>query len=142
MDGEWPEWNPVGNDPNAGGGFDLGGGLSTDEWGNITGGVFEGGPGTPGSGDFGGSQIPDWLKGVLGIGRSVTSADVGRLGGAGLGSLGGQEQRRMFQNLADRYWGMGAPYRQLLQNTYTDPGAWLRSAEVREIGRASCSERA
>lgn len=76
------------------------------------------------------SGLPDWLKGVLGIGRSPTSADIGRLGGAGLGYLGAQEQQRMFQHLADRYWGMGAPYRQRLENTYADPMAWLRSPEV------------
>jgi len=42
--------------------FDLGGGLSVDPYGNVAGGVFQGGPGTVGSGDF---FNPDFASGGI-----------------------------------------------------------------------------
>lgn len=126
------EWDPTAGDPNAG--VDPNAGNNTgafDQYGSMSGPgsnstIFGGTANDP----FGAAGLPEWLKGVLGIGRGATSRDIGNLGGAGLGYLGSEEQQRMFQHLADRYWGMGAPYRQRLENTYTDPVAWLRSPEV------------
>jgi hypothetical protein len=55
---------------------------------------------------------------------------IGNLGGAFLGYLGSQQQRQMFQQLADRYWGAGADYRNRLSQSYADPNAFLHSPEI------------
>lgn len=95
----------------AGGGMDLGGGLSVDEFGNVTGGMFQGGPGTAGAGDFfsGGASGADFggaggaggmmnmnnagviasLARALGIGGGAGAAAGGAGAGAGAGQGGG-----------------------------------------------------
>jgi len=57
-----------------------------------------------------------------------------KLGGQVLPSLisayGSQKQANAQGDLADRYFGMGAPYRGRLEALYADPGAFLSSPEV------------
>lgn len=117
-----------GTDALSGGGdaFDLGGGLTVDEFGNTTGGLFEGGPGTPGAGDFGGGSmtwddlvnyakkaggyIPGgFIKGLI---RGVPGA---------IGAVGANQQSNAYADLANKYLDIGAPSRARYEGSYA-PG--------------------
>ncbi len=96
---------PASSSASSGGGFDLGGGLSVDQFGNVQGGLFEGGPGTVGAGDFFnpgasdptfmsliqkyGTQIGKMIYSALGGGSGGASSTGGLVGGNGasLGSI-------------------------------------------------------
>lgn len=146
--GEW-DINPTTGIGGGGGGRmpGVGDAGAFDQWGSLDtpGGdstIFGGTAGNP----FGDPGLLDYIRKIPGINRllsarggsgpngQVTDQDLmrllGSLGGAGLGYLGSSEQRRMFQGLADRYWGAGEPYRQRLEQTYKDPTGWMQSPEV------------
>jgi len=90
----------AGSDTLAGsGGTDLGGGLSVDEFGNVTGGSFQGGSGTAGAGDFfnpsSGGSIFDMFKnpdGSIDWGKIASTAYSNKgLIGSALGALIGSK---------------------------------------------------
>lgn len=75
--------------------MDLGGGLGLDEFGNVTGGLFQGGPGTAGAGDFFGSGGGNWYDSLVSGGQNTLSGlnayrgILGPLAGAAIGGLAG-----------------------------------------------------
>lgn len=85
--------------------FDLGGGLSVDQFGNVGGGVFEGGPGTAGSFDFATpgtwtddvSSYWDKLKGLpwKGVGQGIN------LAGGVYGLYNANQMRNLAKNAQD-----------------------------------------
>jgi hypothetical protein len=81
--------------------FDLGGGLGVDASGNVSGGLFEGGPGTPGGGDFASrTGLSDYwrrFKGLpwKGIGTGLN------IGGGLFGIYNAAQVRRMAQQAQD-----------------------------------------
>lgn len=68
------------------------------------------------------------------LGTNFTGTDVmrtlGNLGAAGLGAYASNEQTGALEDMAARYEGYGAPYRQKLSDLYADPTSFLSSKEV------------
>jgi hypothetical protein len=115
-------------------------------------GVIEGGPVSTVDGmatSFGGS-VPSWLQNLMPSGSSLTSL-LGKVAPSVLGYLGADKQADSYKDMMNQYYGMGAPYRNLLQQSYqpgfdlnNEPGfknamdtglnTWLRAASA---GRAS-----
>lgn len=79
-----------------------------------------GGASSPGVGNIfsGKGTLPDYLKVAGQVLPSLISA------------YGSQRQADAQSDLADRYFGMGAPYRSRLASLYDDPSAFLSSPEV------------
>ena len=97
-----------GYDPGMGGGYyDSGGGIAVDEFGNTTGGMFAGGPGTAGAGDFAGTGGGLDLAAIAkqfgpAVARALPSI---------LGAYGANKQTGALQTLAGQYQNFGAPSR-------------------------------
>lgn len=68
----------------------------------------------------GSEQPADWAK------------LLGSLGAAGLGAYASNKQSSAMDNLAQRYEGYGAPYRQKLSDLYKNPSSFLNSDEVQK----------
>ena len=87
--------------------MDLGGGLTLDEFGNTTGGLFEGGPGTVGASDFAGAGAgTDWAGLAKQYGPALARALPGLFG-----AYGSNKQVGALQSLAGQYQNYGAPSR-------------------------------
>ena len=91
--------------------------------------------GTPTGGGSGSSA--DGLGGILGgagagAGGFNLAQLLASLGVAGLGVAGSLSQADAYKDVAERYMNMGQPYRDKLQQLYTDQGVndWLNSAAV------------
>jgi hypothetical protein len=133
------------------GSFPFSGGI--DDFGMDTlPGLIEGGPVSTVDGmatGFGGS-VPSWLQNLMPSGSSLTSL-LGKVAPSVLGYLGADKQADSYKDMMNQYFGMGAPYRNLLQQSYqpgfdlnNEPGfknamdtglnTWLRAASA---GRAS-----
>jgi hypothetical protein len=67
-----------------------------------------------------GSSSPDWLR------------TLGSLASAGLGAYASSQQTDALDEMARRYEGYGAPYRQKLSDLYANPDSFLNSNEVRK----------
>lgn len=85
----------------------------------------------------GATKLSDILSGKKGIGDLTSEATVGdlsRLLGAalpaGLGYLGASKQTDAYNDLANKYMGLGAPYRDLLSQYTTDPNKFINSPGV------------
>jgi hypothetical protein len=77
------------------GAFDLGGGLGVDEFGNVTGGLFQGGPGTPGAEEFfnpGGFDVSSLLSKIPGLSNIANLLRRGG-GAGGIPGLGGDSNK-------------------------------------------------
>lgn len=119
----------TGTDAMVGGGnsMDIGGGLTLDEFGNTTGGLFEGGPGTADAG-FGGygssgyslSDIQGMAK-ELGITPSSVLKMLGRAAPGLLGAYASNKQTVALEDMAKRYEAYGSPSRDRYEASMT-PG--------------------
>lgn len=68
----------------------------------------------------GSSDSADWMK------------MLGSLGAAGLGAYASNQQTSALEDMAKRYEGYGAPYRQKLSDLYANPDSFLQSNEVQK----------
>lgn len=73
----------------------------------------------------GGFKLEDFIPGGKYAGLTGTALSTA------LGLYGASQQADAYKDLADRYFGMGAPYRGRLESLYADPNAFLTSPEVR-----------
>lgn len=119
----------AGVDAFSGGGdaIDLGGGLQVDEFGNTTGGLFQGGAGTPGAGDFSGGGSMTWDDIVNYAKKAGANIPGGLISGllrgvpAAAGAVGANQQSKAFEELANKYLNLGAPSRARYEASYA-PG--------------------
>jgi hypothetical protein len=99
-----------------------------------------------GASTLGGSSVPSWLQNLMPSGSSLTSL-LGKVAPSVLGYLGADKQADSYKDMMNQYYGMGAPYRNLLQQSYqpgfdlnNEPGfknamdtglnTWLRAASA------------
>lgn len=100
--------------------------------------------------DITGTALPGWSAGTAAttlspnllsqlntaLGTNFSGTDVmktlGNLAGAGLGAYASNEQTGALEDMAARYEGYGAPYRQKLSDLYANPESFLSSAEVQK----------
>lgn len=106
---------------------DLGGGL----WGSAAGDSLGGMP-LNGAGQTISPSLLSQLNSALGT--NLTGTDVmrmlGSLGAAGIGAYASNQQTNALEDMAKRYEGYGAPYRQRLSDLYANPDSFLSSKEV------------
>ena len=150
------DWLDLGGD--AAGGYGLGGDLTLEQF--LTGSDavtglegFGGAEGIPGMDTLGStswlesayntlmggglSSLPNGTSNVLkallgdsGEGGASWVKTLGSLGAAGLGAYASNKQTTALEDMAKRYEGYGAPYRQKLSDLYANPDGFLNSKEV------------
>lgn len=114
--------------------FNNAGTAGYDQYGNPASGLdwIKSQFGGPGSST---SSATNALKTLFGGGGSGGGTDwmklLGGLGAAGLGAYASNKQTNSLEDMAKRYEGYGAPYRQRLSDLYANPSSFLSSPEVK-----------
>ena len=93
--------------------------------------MMKGAAGGGATGATGGSALSR-----IAAGQGTTADWTSLLGTLGTGALSAMSANKYADNMkeiADRTWNTGAPYRQRLESTYTNPGAYLDSPEVKAV---------